>query len=275
MKIKWTRIVFFIVIAVFLVAQLYPILWMMVSSFRPSLELSARPFSLPRTLTGENYARVLFESNMPTYLRNSAFVAVVSLFAIVLISSMVSFAISKLKFKLSGLTFSYFIIGLTIPYQVTLIPLFTMYTRAGLLNTHLGLMLPLIAFSLPVSVLLFVNFYRLIPEEISEAAIIDGCGPFRLYSAIVLPLSANTIITVVSMNFIFVWNDYVFSLIFISNSSLKTISLGLQDFIGSHGLIDWGATYAAICLSTIPTLAMYLFMNKRIVQGMTMGAVKA
>lgn len=274
-SIRPARVVFYIIIAVFVVTHLYPIFWMLFSSFRSSLELAAHPFSMPESFVLDNYYRVLFESNMPRYLANSAIVAVISLTAIVFISSMVSFAISKLRFRFSKTVFSYFIIGLTIPYQVTLIPLFIRYTKTGLLNTHLGLMLPLIAFSLPVSVLLFVNFYKLIPDEISEAAIMDGCGPYRLYSTIILPLSANTIITVVSMNFLFVWNDYVFSLIFISDTSLKTISLGLQDFIGSHGLTDWGATYAAICIGTLPTLIMYLFLNKRVVVGMTMGAVKS
>lgn len=274
-RIRPGRVVYFVVIAAFVVTHLYPIIWMIFSSFRSSLELAAHPFSMPETFVLENYHRVLFESNMPRYLANSAIVAVVSLTAIVFISSMVSYAISKLRFRFSKLTFSYFIIGLTIPYQVTLIPLFIRYTKLGLLNTRIGLILPLVAFSLPVSVLLFVNFYKLIPDEISEAAVMDGCGPYRLYSSIILPLSANTIITVVSMNFLFVWNDYVFSLIFISDTNLKTISLGLQDFIGSHGLTDWGATYAAIVLGTLPTLVMYLILNKRVVVGMTMGAVKS
>lgn len=142
------------------------------------------------------------------------------------------------------------------------------------MDTLVGLMLPLIAFSLPVSILLFVNFYRFVPNEIIEAAIIDGCNVYKVYYKIMIPLSLNTILTVLSMNFIFVWNDYIFSLIFINSTVKKTISLGLQDFIGSHGLTDWGATFASICVTTLPTLIIYFALNKKVSSGMTLGAVK-
>lgn len=103
----------------------------------------------------------------------------------------------------------------------------------------------------------------------------EGCGPYRIYSAIIVPLSINVIITVLSMSFIFVWNDYIFSVVFLNSTHLKTVSLGLQDFIGSHGLTDWGATFASICISTLPTLLIYFLLNSRVVDGMTLGAVKA
>jgi len=263
-----------IIILILFVIQAYPVLWLIISSFRGNIDLSIKPFSFPTSLTLDNYINVIAKSNVFLYMKNSTVVTTISLIIIVIFSSMASFAISKFNFKWSNKVYSYFLIGLTIPYAVTLIPLFVMYTHIHLIDTLFGLMLPLIAFSLPVSVLLFVNFYRFVPNEIIEAAIIDGCSIYQVYFKIMMPLSLNTILTVLSMNFIFVWNDYIFSLIFINSTNMKTISLGLQDFIGSHGLTDWGGTFASICVTTLPTLIIYFALNKKVASGMTLGAIK-
>lgn len=259
----------------FLVVQGYPIVWLIMASLRPNIDLATRPFSLPSSFTLENFVTVFTNSNVLTYIKNSGFVSAISLVLIVALSSMVSFTISKMYFKSSKKLFRYFLIGLTIPYAVTLIPLFVIYVKLNLIDTHLALILPLVAFQLPVSVLLFTNFYRFIPNEILEAAIIDGCSIYTVYLRIIVPLSLNTILTVLAMNFITVWNDYTFSLVFINSSHLKTISIGLQDFIGPRGITDWGATFASICLSTLPTLAIYFGLNTKMTAGLTMGAVKS
>lgn len=270
-----TKGLYWLLIICFLVTAAFPILWMVTAAFRPNIELSSDPFGIPSTLTLENFKTVFTDSNVLTYIKNSGIVSVVSLIAIVLLSSMVSFAISKMRFKGSKGVFRYFLVGLTIPQAVTLIPLFIMFTKLHIIDTRLSVILPLVAFQLPVSILLFVNFYRYIPDEIIEAAVIDGCGVYRVFFSIIFPLSLNTILTVLAMNFITVWNDYIFSLVFINSTALKTISIGLQDFIGPRGLTDWGATFASICLSTLPTLIIYFGLNKKMTAGLTLGAVKS
>jgi len=273
-KITVRNSAFYLAIFSFLLVQMYPMFWLILSSFRPNLDLSNKPFSFPSTLTIENFQSVILKSNIFIYIKNTIIVAVVSLFLIVLISSMASFAISKMRFGLGDRMYSYFITGLTIPYIVTVIPLFIMFTSLNIIDSYMALILPMVAFSLPVSILLFVNFFKFIPNELIEAAIIDGCSITQVFTKIILPLSKNTIVTVVAMNLIFIWNDYTFSLVFINSTDMKTISLGLQDFIGSHGVTDWGATYAAICISTLPTLILYFLLHKQITGGMTLGAVK-
>lgn len=273
-KITVGTLVFNLAIFSFLIVQMYPLFWLIVSSFRPNLDLSSKPFSFPSTLTIVNFQNVILKSNIFIYIKNTVIVAIVSLFLIVVISSMASFAISKMRFGLSDRVYSYFITGLTIPYMVTVIPLFIMFTSLNIIDSYLALILPMVGFSLPVSILLFVNFFRFIPNELIEAAIIDGCSITQVFTKIILPLSRNTIVTVIAMNLIFIWNDYTFSLIFINSTEMKTVSLGLQDFIGSHGVTDWGATYAAICTSTLPTLILYFLLHKQITGGMTLGAVK-
>ena len=270
-----TKVLYWLLIICFLVTAAFPIVWMVTAAFRPNIELSSDPFGIPSTLTLENFKTVFTDSNVLTYIKNSGIVSVVSLIAIVLLSSMVSFAISKMRFKGNKGVFRYFLVGLTIPQAVTLIPLFIMFTKLHIIDTRLSVILPLVAFQLPVSILLFVNFYRYIPDEIIEAAVIDGCGVYRVFFSIILPLSLNTILTVLAMNFITVWNDYIFSLVFINSTALKTISIGLQDFIGPRGLTDWGATFASICLSTLPTLIIYFGLNKKMTAGLTLGAVKS
>ena len=274
-KFRFTRLVFYIFIGIFLIIQVYPIIWLIVASFRDNMELSNKPFGVPKLLTLDNYLTVFTNSNTLLYMKNSAIIAVISLFLIVIMSSMASFAISKIKFRFSDKMFSYFLLGLTIPVQVTIIPLFVMYTKLKILDSYISMILPMVAFSLPVAILLFVNFYKFIPDEIIEAAVIDGCSSYKVYYKVIFPLSLNTVMTVVAMNFIFIWNDFIFSITFINSTKLKTIALGLQDFIGSHGLTDWGATFAAICISTLPTLIIYFALNKQVMGGMTLGAVKS
>ena len=270
MKKNIRKIIYWSVMILFLIIQGYPVIWLIVAGFRPNIELLTEPFSFPKSFTLENFIRIFTESNIITYIKNSAIISVVSLVFIVLISSMASFAIAKMKFTGRKKIYRYFLIGLTIPYAVTLIPLFTMFVKIGLINTRISVILPLLAFQLPVSIMLFVNFYSII-----EAAVIDGASIYGIYTKVIIPLSLNTIMTVLAMNFITVWNDYTFSLVFINSTELKTISIGLADFIGPRGLKDWGATYAAIAMSVLPTLVIYFSLNKKMTAGMTLGAVKS
>ena len=259
MKRNIRKIIYWSVMIMFLIIQGYPVIWLIVAGFRPNIELLTEPFSFPKSFTLENFIRIFTESNIVTYIKNSAIISVVSLVFIVLISSMASFAIAKMKFTGRKKIYRYFLIGLTIPYAVTLIPLFTMFAKIGLINTRISVILPLLAFQLPVSIMLFVNFYSFIPDEIIEAAVIDGASIYGIYTKVIIPL----------------WNDYTFSLVFINSTELKTISIGLADFIGPRGLKDWGATYAAIAMSVFPTLVIYFSLNKRMTAGMTLGAVKS
>ena len=275
MKKNIRKIIYWSVMILFLIIQGYPVIWLIVAGFRPNIELLTGPFSFPKSFTLENFIRIFTQSNIITYIKNSAIISVVSLVFIVLISSMASFAIAKMKFTGRKKIYRYFLIGLTIPYAVTLIPLFTMFVKIGLINTRISVILPLLAFQLPVSIMLFVNFYSFIPDEIIEAAVIDGASIYGIYTKVIIPLSLNTIMTVLAMNFITVWNDYTFSLVFINSTELKTISIGLADFIGPRGLKDWGATYAAIAVSVLPTLVIYFSLNKKMTAGMTLGAVKS
>ena len=272
---KWKRIATYLVLGVILIVQSYPIFWIFMTSFKTSDEIRSKStFALPESLNIDNYIRAIETSNLGLYLKNSLIVLIITITCLVLFTSTAAFAIEKMQFKINKAVLSFFLIGITIPIHVTLIPLFQIYRATGLLNTYWALIVPQIGFNLPLSIYLFVSFYKFIPNAIMEAAAIDGASVWKIFFSIVLPMSKNSIITVITMNTIFVWNEFVFANTFISRSELKTIPIGLFDYIGAKGMVDWGATFSAISIFLIPVLIIYFILNKGIIAGMTTGAVK-
>lgn len=170
--------------------------------------------------------------------------------------------------------YSFFTFGIMVPVQITLIPLFIFYSKLGILNTSFSLILPQVGFALPLSVMMFVSFYEFVPNELIEAAVVDGCSPLRTFIQIVFPLARNTVITIASMYSILIWNDFIFANTFISDTSAKTVAMGLKDYVGAFGNVDWGSTFAAIAISILPPLVIYFALNKWVTAGMTMGATK-
>ena len=266
-------LLYFIVIAI-LVVQIYPVVWLMLSSFKSSIELTTKPFALPTLWSFDNYAAVFRDSSLLLYIKNTAIVTFSCLLLIVFLSATAGFALVKMQSRLNSKLLLFFTIGIMIPIQVTLIPLFIMYKESGLLNSYLALILPQVGFALPLSILIFTSFYRYVPNELIEAAVIDGCNIYQVFFKIISPLTINTTITVASINFIFIWNDFIFSNTFTNDKQYKTIAVGLQEFIGAFGATDWGQTFAAICISIIPIIITYLLLNKYVMAGVSDGAVK-
>ena len=187
---------------------------------------------------------------------------------------MAGFALSKIKFKGNSKILNYFMLGLMLPFQVALIPLFTIFSKTAMLNTYPAVILPQIAFSLSYSIQLFYSFSKFLPDEILEAAIIDGCSPFQTFVKIVFPMSTNSILTVATMQGVFTWNDFICAYTFTRSTNMKTVTLGLNDFVGFMGTTDWGATFAAITVTVLPTFIFYFLTNKLMLGGLTAGAVK-
>lgn len=274
MKKKVTKVIFILVIALFLIIQLYPIAWLFMASVKTSTELGTAPFALPKALTFGNYTAILMEGKMLMYMWNSVKVTFCSIILILIFSSTAGYALSKFNFRINKKIYSFFTFGIMIPVQITLIPLFCFYSKMGILNTTMSLVVPQVGFALPLSVMLFVSFYSFVPNELIEAAIMDGCNPYRIFGQIVFPLAKNTVITIASMYTILIWNDFIFANTFISENTAKTIAVGLKDYVGAFGNVDWGRTYAAIAVSIIPPMFIYFVLNKYVTAGMTMGATK-
>lgn len=255
--------------------QVYPLLWMIVTSLRPAQDFASNnAFGLPESLTLENYARAFGMADLGRFILNSLVVTGVSSVLIVVLGMMAAYALQVLGFKGSKIVLGLFLLGIIVPVQVALVPLFINYSRIGLLNTYQSMIIPLVGFALPISVYLFVSFFQYIPKETYEAASIDGAGPYRIFFGITMPLSTNTVITVVFVNGIFIWNDFIFANTFVFDEGLKTIPLGLQNYIGAMGSVDWTATFAAVCITITPLLLVFLVMNRAIIYGLESGSTK-
>lgn len=262
-------------VAAIVVVQIYPLIWLLVTSLRPAQEFAGgNAFGLPSALTLDNYARAFESANLLQFITNSFVVTAGSSVLIVLLGMMGAYALQVLRFRGSRIVLGVFLLGIIVPVQVALVPLFINYARVGLLNTYQSMIIPLVGFALPISVYLFVSFFQYIPHETYEAASLDGAGPYRIFFTITMPLSTNTVITVVFVNGIFIWNDFIFANTFVFNESLKTIPLGLQNFIGAMGSVDWTATFAAVCVTVTPLLLVFLVMNKAIIYGLESGSTK-
>ena len=273
--IKPAKCMVYITSILVVLMSIYPVFWILMTSFKTIDEQQGKsPFALPSSLYLQNFINAFAGGRLGTYYKNSIIVAVVTIVAIVLLSATAAFAIEKMKFKFSSAVMGFFLLGIAIPIHITLIPMFQIYRNMNLLNSYLSLILPQIGFALPISIYLFTAFYKYLPNSLMEAAIIDGASVGKCFWKVYLPLSKNTIVTVATMNLIGIWNEFIFANTFVSSIKMKTLPVGLYDFVGERGRVDWGSTFSAISVSLIPVLVIYFILNKNIIAGMTAGAVK-
>ncbi|SMQ71048.1 carbohydrate ABC transporter membrane protein 2, CUT1 family [Plantibacter sp. VKM Ac-1784] len=274
-RVRVQRTILTVTVVAIVVVQVYPLVWLLLTSFRTAADFAGgNPFALPSEWTLDNYARAFSTGNLGLNIVNSLIVTLGSSALIVIAGMMAAYALQVLGFRFSGLVRGLFLLGIIVPVQIALVPLFIDYSQVGLLDTHLSMIIPLAAFALPMAVYLFSSFYEYIPREMYEAASLDGAGPYRIFGQITFPLSVNTIITVVLVNSIFIWNDFIFANTFVLSDGLKTIPLGLQNYIGAMGNTDWTATFAAVCVTVTPLLLVFLVLNKAMISGLESGATK-
>lgn len=273
--LRISQVISRVLIAAVLVVQVYPFLWLLQTSLRDRDDFaSANPFSLPTQLTTDNFVRAFEQGHLLRSIANSLIITGGACLLLVVCGMAGAYAIAVLGFRFSGLVRGLFLLGIVVPVQVALVPLFIDYSRIGMLDTHLSVMIPLAGFALPMALYLFLSFYSYIPRELYEAATLDGAGPYRIFVRITLPMSWNTVVTVVMVNAIFIWNDFVFANTFILSEKLKTIPLGLQDYIGAMGNTDWTATFAAVSVTVTPLLLVFLVLNRAMIYGLESGASK-
>lgn len=269
-----TRVPLWVLIGLLLIVELYPLLWMLLSSFKTSEEFSTGVFwALPAGLAWQNYVQA-WNAGMSTYFLNSILTVFPSLFLILLFSLAASFALEVMKFRGSNVILLGFLAGIMIPLQMVLLPLFTIYFQTGLINTRWALIITYTAFGLPLSVFLMSGFFKAVSRTVIEAAVIDGASIYQVFFQVALPMVANGIVTIALVQFFFLWNDLLFALTFISSDNLRTIQVGLLNFSGQYGQVDWGPTFAAVCLAVFPTLVLYLVLNQQVIKGLTAGSVK-
>jgi raffinose/stachyose/melibiose transport system permease protein len=252
-------------IFVLLLVEVYPIVWLLLSSFKAPDEFALNPmYALPEGLHWQNFTDAWNVGNMGTYFKNSILATFPSLFLIIFLGAGAAFAIEKMLFTA----------GIMVPVQIVLLPLFTIFFKVGLLNSLWSLILVYTTFGLPLTILMFSSYFKALPNEVLESAVMDGANIYQIFFKIAIPIVSNAIVTVALVQFFFVWNDLIFAMTFISDTDLRTLQTGLISFTGEYGQKQWGPIFASISLAVVPTLLLYLFLNKLVMKGMTSGAVK-
>lgn len=268
-------VIFTYVCAALVVAVcLFPFLWMALSSIKVLRELyTIPPVWIPTVPTLENYRTVLFDSNIPRYFLNSVIISVGSTALALSIAIFAAYGFARFRFRGKAYYQSFILIGQLLPTAAIIVPLFVTLRYLGLVNTYLGLILVYMIITLPLSVWMLTSYFRAIPVELEEAAIIDGSSRLGVLFRVTLPLSIPGIIAVLVYSFITTWNEFIFALTFATDSSVKTLPIGLAEFTTEFDT-DWGAVMAASMIMTIPIAVLFLSMQRLFIGGMTAGATK-
>ena len=263
----------FVILSLFAVTCLFPMLWLMLASFKTNAELYTSPWSIPGSLNFANYESALVRGRVLLYLGNSVIIAICVVAVGVLLCSMASYAIVRMTWKLSQLVLRTFLIGMSIPVYAMIVPLFSMFNQIGLNNTRLSVMIAHIAINFPIGIFILSGFMGTIPREMEEAAVIDGCGIWELFVHVILPVIRSCTVTVAVIIFISVWNDLLLPQIFLTDNSKMTLPVGLTEFQGQYST-DYTSMIAAVVITVIPSIVVYILLHRNIMEGMVAGAVK-
>ncbi|GGA48379.1 carbohydrate ABC transporter permease [Paenibacillus physcomitrellae] len=267
------RSVLYVLAVGYAIVSLFPLLLMLISSFKPNVEIFTKPLAWPSKFSVVSYDKLFVELNYSKYIFNSAFVSVATLVILVVCSVMVSFYIARFRFKWNGLLFFYFLLGMMLPIKLGLVPLFLLVRDLGLINSYWSIILIQVGAGLPMAVLILSGFFRTLPSELEEAGRMDGCSSGGLLVRILVPLMKPAIGTVVIINFIGVWNDFFFPMIFIQDEAKKTIPLGMLQLFGEF-TTDWSVLFAGLTLSSLPMIIIFALASRQFMDGLTAGAVK-
>lgn len=256
--------------------MIYPLLWMLVSSFRPTDEIFRDTSLIPKGIILANYTYGWSALNQPFghYLINSGIVVLGCIIGNVLSCSLAAYAFARLKFTGRTILFAIMLLTIMIPYHVVLVPQYILFQQFGWVNTFLPLIVPKLLGTDAFFVFLMVQFIRGLPKELDEAVRIDGCGHFNTFFRIILPLMVPAVATTAIFTFIWMWNDFLSSLIYLIDPSMYTVPLALRAFLDSTGSSNWGAMFAMSIVSLIPVFLAFLFGQRFLIRGIATTGIK-
>lgn len=274
-----TRTLIYLVLTLWGVLVVFPMLWSIMTSFKTDREIFFSPWALPKMLMFENFSRAWVKAHIGAYLVNTLLIIIPALFFTLLLSAMAAYVLARFNFRGRTLITYLFLLGMIFPIFLALVPLYFTMQKLGLLDTYQGLIMVYVAFSLSFTTFFLTNFFRTLPKELGEAALIDGANQFEIFFQIYLPLASPGLITMFIFNFLGQWNQYI-----LPNTLMITNSDEVTHYVLSQGLYylqaqqfyqnDWSGLFAAVTIVMIPTLIVYLIFNDRIEKGMTAGAIK-
>lgn len=252
---------------------IFPLIWMLYSSLKTQKEFSLDIISLPKVLHFDNFIAAIKVGKMHMYFGNSLFNSVISVVLIILVGFIVAYFLSRYNFKGRNAIYILFLFGMLVPVHSLLIPLFIQFKVLGLLDQRFTLILPYVAFGLPMAIFLFESFIKSTPVEIEEAAYLDGSSTSTIIFRIIMPVCRPVISTILILSFLNSWNEFPFALILLRKQSLKTIPIGLSNFNGAYS-VNYPQLMAAMAIAVLPVIIIYLLFSKRVMEGMTAGSVK-
>ncbi len=263
----------YVVLLAFALVVAYPVVAMFFESFKTQYQIYADPWGLPPALIWDNWAYAWNTAQIPRFIGNSGIVAAGTVCLTLLLASTAAYGFSSFHFRGSRPLFLMFVLLLIVPVPVGIIPLYVIVVRLHLIDTYLALILPYTAGNLPLSIFLLRSFFQSVPQELSDAARIDGCTHWTAFWRIIIPIARPGMATVTILTFIGSWNEFFLALIFIRNPNLMTLPLGLQTFFYQYR-VEWNYLFAALSMAILPILAVYLVMQRQFISGLTAGAVR-
>lgn len=271
-KFSISKTVILLLLAAGVVVILYPLSWMLASSFKSYDEIFGSVWGLPSKWLISNYITA-WNKGVANYFVNSGIVTISTIAGVVLIASLCAFGLSRYSFKFDRAALLFVMGGMMLNPQVCLVPLYILLQQTHLHNTLLALILPYIAFRLPLIVLLIRSYFLGVSKEIEESAKIDGCSAFQIYWRIFMPMSTPIILTSTILIAYYAWNEFLFAIIFIDSEKYKTIPAGLMSFKDALST-DWGVLLAGLVMSALPLILLFIFMQKYFIRGIAAGSVK-
>jgi raffinose/stachyose/melibiose transport system permease protein len=250
-----------------------PVFYAVIGGFKDNYQLSASPMALPDPWVVSNYTEVLGSDTFWIQLKNSVLIAAVTTVVVLVFASLAAFVFARRSFPGREVVFTLFTLGLLFPSAVAILPLFVLVRTLGLLDNPLGIALPQAAFALPLTIIILRPFFRSIPVELEDAALIDGCGTFGFFWRILLPLSRPVLATIAVLTIVASWNQFLLPLVILSDQANWTLPLGVSNFSTQYSS-DTARILAYTSLSLVPALVFYLFVERQLVGGLTSGAVK-
>lgn len=262
-----------IMIVILIVIVIYPIFFVIQTSFKTDDEILANFWGLPRAPTLMNYSDAWIKASIGNYFMNSSIVVVTSTIAIIYVAILAAYALARLKVKHANLVIGVLLFTMFLPGEMNVLPMSIMFAKAGLMRRYLTLILPYIAWQLPLSTYICYNYIMILPLDLIEAARIDGRRELGILNRIILPLSAPPVACVTIIMFCILWGEYLWAAITMQGGGPRTLPLGLQKF-SAYQRIAWGPYTAAVALVIIPLIILFVALQKKFVQGLTSGAVK-
>lgn len=260
------------VLIVYAIAIAYPLFWMVISSFKSSSEVYQNPWGLPSEWLVKNYADA-WEKGISEYFLNSMLVTGVSTVATVLVAALCAYGMVRMASRWGNVLLIVMMGGLVVAPQVSLIPLYKLLDAMGLLNTYWAMILPYVAFRLPMAIILIRSVFLSIPKELVDAATIDGCSSLKTFRHVYLPLSKSVLITAAVLTGYFAWNEFLFAIVYVDTDAIRTIPAGLMAFRDALST-DWGVLLAGLVIAALPIIVVFLMLQRYFVAGVAAGSVK-